>query len=130
MSLLTTSMIVAEDAEMEQICATLTFDSGTVLANTIIVEPYIPGKLCTSLAYYFDKMLLWIASADLMLTMNFTFTESSIECLNLSIIDDTLVEGNATFPVILTLVTTGVGVTLETNSSGTITITDNEGDSS
>lgn len=66
-------------------------------------------------------------SADLILPMNFTFTENSTECLNMTIIDDTLVEGDEAFTVTLLLVTIDKGVTLGNTSTGLITITDNEG---
>ena len=62
--------------------------------------------------------------------MNLTFvvnsTDSTAQCLNVTITDDTLVEGDEIFMVTLVVVTTGVGVTLGSNST-TILIIDNDG---
>lgn len=62
-----------------------------------------------------------------MLAKNFTFTEDSIECLNVTIIDDSVIEGYESFSIRLFYVTTNVGVTLGQNSTAIITIRDNEG---
>ena len=48
------------------------------------------------------------------------------QCVDVTITEDTLVEGDEAFAVTLTLQTTGVGVTTG-NSTTTVTITDNEG---
>ena len=69
-----------------------------------------------------------VAGSDYeMTTMNLAFPISSmdndIQCLNITIMEDTLVEGDETFAVTLTTalgVTTGTDITI-------ITITDNEG---
>lgn len=42
-SLLTTTIAVTEDAGMGQICATLSYDLGTALANIITVTPTLFG---------------------------------------------------------------------------------------
>ena len=59
-----------------------------------------------------------------------TFSVGSIDaeaqCLNVTIIEDALVEGNETFFVTLTLLTTELNVTTE-NDVTVVTITDNEG---
>lgn len=63
--------------------------------------------------------------------MNLTFVSNSsngsAQCINVTIIDDTLVEGSKKFTVILTEATVGVGIHLERDTSTTITIEDNEG---
>lgn len=59
--------------------------------------------------------------------MNFTFVENSTQCLNVTIIDDTLVEKNESFVLTLTLVNSGLGVTLGRNNSTEITVVDNDG---
>ena len=59
--------------------------------------------------------------------MNFTFIENSTQCLNVTISDDTLVEGDEIFTLMLTLITIGVGVTLGRNTATVITIRDDEG---
>ena len=69
-----------------------------------------------------------VAGSDYeMTTMNLTFPISSMdtdtECLNITIMEDTLVEGEETFTVTLT---TGLGVTTGTDVT-TVTIMDNEG---
>ena len=53
-------------------------------------------------------------------------TNGTERCLGALTIDDTLVEGDETFTVTLTLVTTGVGVTTG-NTMTTVTITENGG---
>ena len=52
--------------------------------------------------------------------------DSAMVCSNITILPDTLVEGNETFEVNLSLETTERGVTLE-NDATVITIIDNEG---
>ena len=64
------------------------------------------------------------------MSMNLTFpahsNDGDIQCLNISILDDALVEGSETFTVILSVpTTTGLVVTTE-NSMTTITIIDDE----
>ena len=62
--------------------------------------------------------------------MNLTFvensTDSTAQCLNLTITDDSQVEEDEIFRVTLVLVTTGVGVTLGRDET-TMVIIDNEG---
>ncbi len=59
-----------------------------------------------------------------------TFTtgsmDGSTQCLNVTITEDTLVEGDETFSVTLTLTPPEQAVTAE-NTTTTVTITDNEG---
>ncbi len=52
--------------------------------------------------------------------------DSDTQCLNITINTDTLVEGEETFTVTLTLLTTGLGVFTE-NDLTTVTIMDDEG---
>ena len=52
--------------------------------------------------------------------------EGTTRCLNITINEDTLIEGNETFSVMLTLISTELGVTMG-NSITTVTILDNEG---
>ena len=65
-------------------------------------------------------------------TMNLTFTANvlngTIKCLNVSIIEDFLVEGDEIFTVNVSLLNTDNGITLE-NDIATVVITDNEGKS-
>ncbi len=65
-----------------------------------------------------------------MLTMDLTFALYSMDgdtvCLDVVIFNDTLVEGDETFTVTLTLVSTDQGVTTGNNTTA-ITITDDEG---
>lgn len=59
--------------------------------------------------------------------MDFDFImDSMAECLDINITDDLLVEGNETFTVTLTLLTTDLGVVIENNMT-VVTITDDEG---
>ena len=53
-------------------------------------------------------------------------TDAETQCLNVTITEDALVEGDETFIVTMTLLTTGVGVTTE-NDMSAITVMDNEG---
>ena len=78
-----------------------------------------------------DDMDSAIADEDYeMVSMNLTFLvgsmDGAMECLPVNIINDTLVEGDETLTVTLTLLTTGVGVTTGNNMTD-LTITDNEG---
>ena len=73
-----------------------------------------------------------IADADYeTINMNFTFvvnsTDGDMQCMNVTINDDTLVEGDEAFSVKLNLFTMGVFVTLRNNRTATIIIIDNEG---
>ena len=64
---------------------------------------------------------------NMILTFPVGSLDNDTQCLNVSIIDDdTALEGDETFTVTLTLLTTGLGVTTG-NTMTTITITDNEG---
>lgn len=65
--------------------------------------------------------------SDASLAMNFTFTENSTECLNVTIDDDTLIEGEEMFDIRLFSVFPDGAVTLLSNNSAIITIEDNEG---
>ena len=72
-----------------------------------------------------------VAGSDYAEVMSMTFTISSgstdgdmSECLDVSITDDALVEGNETFTVQLVVTTAGVTTG---NDMTTVTITDNEG---
>ncbi len=59
--------------------------------------------------------------------MDFDFImDSMAECLDINITDDLLVEGNETFTVTLTLLTTDLGVVIENNMT-VVTITNDEG---
>lgn len=131
-TLLSDSMTVAEDAGIVQICALLTIDSGTAIANTVVVTPSILQGWCFSILLLLNLSCFHLGSdsavSDAELDMNFTFVESSSQCVNLTIIDDTLVEGYETFRVVLALVTVEVGVSLNSNNTAMITIIDNEGD--
>lgn len=64
------------------------------------------------------------ATADVELAMNLTFADNSTQCLNLTIIDDTLVEGMETFTVNLTSVNTEVNVAFRIAE---VIIEDNDG---
>ena len=60
------------------------------------------------------------------LTFSINSTNGDTQCLNVSVTDDTLVEMNETFSMVLTIVTTGLGVTIGDNIT-TFIIEDNEG---
>lgn len=61
---------------------------------------------------------------------NLTFPVNSVngtmQCVNVTTNDDTLVESDETFTIALTLITTGLGVSLS-NETTTVSIVDNEG---
>lgn len=75
--------------------------------------------------------LVFIDHKHMMIT-NLTFPANSssgdMECLNVTIIEDTLLEGDETFTVSLELLTIGKGVQLG-NSVVVVSIVDNEGKS-
>ena len=53
-------------------------------------------------------------------------TNGMMQCLNITIEEDAVLEGDETFTVTLALVTTGLNVAID-NAMANITITDNEG---
>ena len=63
--------------------------------------------------------------------MNLTFPVNSVngtvQCFNVTIIEDNVVENDEMFIITQVLVTTGLGVTIGNNTITTITIIDNEG---
>ena len=63
--------------------------------------------------------------------MNLTFavnsTDGAMQCLDVNITDDSLVEGNEMFTITPALVTIGLGVRLDNDTITTIAIIDNEG---
>ncbi len=66
-----------------------------------------------------------------MVSMNFTFpvnsTDDATQCLNVTITDDVLLEGNETLTMMLALVSIEADVIIG-NEMTAITITDNEGE--
>ena len=54
--------------------------------------------------------------------------DGTLNCLNITIVDDVFIEGNEDFTVTLVLETPGMGVATETTTT-TVTIADNEGKS-
>ena len=65
-------------------------------------------------------------SVDMGLTFPMSSMNTDFQCLNITILDDALLEEAETFTVTLTLLTTGLGVMVD-NDTTTVTITDNEG---
>lgn len=60
------------------------------------------------------------------LTLPVNSENGTVQCFNVTIIDDNLVEGDKMLILMQSLVTTGLGVTLGNDTSTTITIIDNE----
>lgn len=130
-SLLPIPLTISEDgySGAMSVCAELTINSGTALANTIIVIPNIQsGNTSFTMNLYLNlTVILDFSNSDVAILMNFTFAEASTRCLSLYFTDDTLVEGDETVTVELYFGTIGKGVTLGKITAATIIITDNEG---
>ena len=59
-------------------------------------------------------------------TISMNFTDNDTRCLDVTILEDPLVEGDETFTVTLTLLTPGLGVTTGDDITA-VAVTDNEG---
>ena len=79
-------------------------------------------SLCITIASSTD----FLAQTDEILEFPAGLPDGATRCINVPIMEDVEIEGSETFLCLLTLVNTGMGVTLG-NSMTMVTIVDNEG---